>query len=84
MAPVRHRHHCGDHLVLVSLKRQVWRHQRTESRKRMEQGLWDQTVGLNNSSTLAVERWMDRSRVLDWIQVPLRLRGFPNVFIFLY
>ena len=83
MTPVRDRHHRRDHLVLSSVERQVRRHQRSKRRKRVKERVGNQTVRRDDARSFAVGSRMHRRRILNRIQLTLRLNRLAHLFTFI-
>ena len=75
MTSVGDRDHGRDHLVLMTLQRQVRRQQSAVSRERVIKGIGDQAVRVDDSRGLAIEGWMNRRGILDWVQMSLSFRS---------
>ena len=59
----------------MTLQRQVRRQQSAVSRERVIESIGDQAVRVDNSRGLAIEGWMNRRGILDWVQMSLFFRG---------
>jgi|GEM_PF-3716927 len=79
-APVRHRDHGGNHLVMAPLERQIGRHQSAESPKGVIQGLRDQGMRSHDSSRTILSR-MNRNPVLCGIDLLLFFQRLAQTFV---
>jgi len=81
LASVLRRHHRRDHLVLAARERKIRRHQRPECRECVIQRIRDETVRLDDRRRLAIRDGVNRSCVLDGIQILLHLIRAAKSFV---
>lgn len=84
MAPIGDRHHRRNHFVLVSLERQIRRHENAESRKGVIERIRNQAVRGHDSGRLTIEGWMNWRRVLDRIELSLAFSSPANSLVLGY
>jgi hypothetical protein len=78
LAPVGHRGHRGNHLMLPPAQRQLWRHQRAKGGERVIERLRNQGVRHHNRRPSGLIR-MDRIAILLGIQRSLPCKTFHRL-----
>src|SRR5215217_3824422 len=80
MTTVRNGYDRRDHLMLSSIEWEVRRHQRAKRRKRMIERVGNQAVRRDDTRGFSVGSRMYRRRILNRVQLALRLDRLPHFF----